>query len=54
MVRQEGDPPLNPQWVGQVSVHFRQQSLELAVAVGIDPQLPGSAATVALPPGGLT
>ncbi|MDI2023687.1 hypothetical protein PJL18_04235 [Paenarthrobacter nicotinovorans] len=52
MVRQESDPALDPQGVGDVSINLRNQPFKLTVAVGVDPQLAGSAATVTLPPGG--
>ena len=51
VVGQEGDPAVHPQGVGEVAVQVRQQPFEFAVAVSVDPQLPGGAAAVPLPPG---
>ena len=54
VVGQERDPSLDPQGVGEVSVQRSSEPDEFTVSVGVDPQLAGGAAAVALPPGRLT
>ena len=53
VVGKEGHPPVNPHGIRQVAVQFRDEAFELAVAVGVDPELSGGSAAVALPPGRL-
>ncbi len=53
MVGKEGDPSVNPHGIREVAVQLRDEPFELAVAVGVDPELAGGSAAVALPPGRL-